>query len=274
MPEYTYTDDYEREWTQKFEGAYTPEEIELNKKLKEECCKDDIDFELVEELLKQGADPLGGTAICGWDLLEHVYGEAISASIDTDCVNLPRLTEVFLKYGMDVDNPRVPYDDDESLHPLWFFSFRPNENTLLALKMLLDHGLSATAFGEFWGHSLLDFSIIECGDPENDEFWNEQCVWTLKMMLLGATYDRVLEDDAGLREYICCSLNKNDVHIFRDWDDFEYHFDTSHCSRYPQLDESIIHIFSKKSGDEVWTIDDTSDYRKKQRSMDKDQRPC
>ena len=51
MPEYTYIDDYEREWTQKYEGAYTPEEIELNKKLKEECYKDSVDFAVVEELL-------------------------------------------------------------------------------------------------------------------------------------------------------------------------------------------------------------------------------
>lgn len=27
MPEYTYINDYEKEWTQKYEGTYTPEEI-------------------------------------------------------------------------------------------------------------------------------------------------------------------------------------------------------------------------------------------------------
>ena len=59
MSDYNYTDDYEREYTKKYEGIYTSEEIELNKKLKEECTKEHVNFEVVEDLLKQGADPLG-----------------------------------------------------------------------------------------------------------------------------------------------------------------------------------------------------------------------
>ena len=35
-------------------GTYTEEEIELNKKLYDECCKEVIDFVAVEELLKAG----------------------------------------------------------------------------------------------------------------------------------------------------------------------------------------------------------------------------
>lgn len=138
MPEYTYINDSEREWTQKYEGTYTLEEIELNKKLKAECSKDDIDFARVEDLLKQGADPLGGTEICGWDLLEHIYGEIVADSRYSDGVNLPRLTELFLKYGMNIDAPRVPYDGDNSLNPLWDFTFSVNENSIAALKLLLD----------------------------------------------------------------------------------------------------------------------------------------
>ena len=48
MSEYKYINDDEREWSQKYEGAYTPKEIELNKKLKEECSKDNIDYTIVE----------------------------------------------------------------------------------------------------------------------------------------------------------------------------------------------------------------------------------
>ena len=33
MSEYQYANDYEREETQKYEGTYTPEEIQLNNKL-------------------------------------------------------------------------------------------------------------------------------------------------------------------------------------------------------------------------------------------------
>lgn len=253
MSEYNYINDYERECTQKYEGTYTPEEIELNKKLKEECSKEIIDYAVVEELLKQGADPLGGTAVFGWELLDHIYGE-LTGFQDPNSVNLPRLTELFLKYGMDVDAPRVPYDDDNSLNPLWFFSFVPNENSIVALKMLLDHGLSSDSFSEFWDHSMTDFFHVDCGDPENDEFWNKLCVWTFKMLLLGASYDRIFNADERIGEFICCAYNTNDIHMFRNWDDFEYHFDTSNCERYPQLYGSLIHIYSKKTGKQVWKI--------------------
>ncbi|WP_418545935.1 hypothetical protein [Ruminococcus bromii] len=254
MPDYNYTNDYEREYTKKYEGIYTSEEIELNKKLKEECTKEHVNFEVVEDLLKQGADPLGGTGICGWDALEHIYGEIVSESQETNSVNLPKITELFLKYGMDIDNPKVPYDDNNSINPLWDFSFVPNENSISALKMLLDYGLSADSFAQFWDHSMLDFLNIECGDPENDEFWNHECIWTFKMLLLGASYNHIINDDDEIGDFLCCFCNTNDIHIFRNWNNFEYHFDTSHCDRYPELYGSIIHIYSKKTGEEVWKI--------------------
>lgn len=256
MPEYNYRNEYERESTQKYEGAYSPEEIELNKALFAECIKRTVDFEKVEELLKKGADPLGGTAICGWDLLDHIYGEIIyeESAQDFDCVNLPGITEMFLKYGMDIDVPRIPYDDKDSQNPLWGLTFATNENGLSALKMLLDHGLSADSFAEFWDHSMIDFFHLECGDPQNDEFWNKECVWTFRMLLLGASYEHIIENDEYLAEFICCDYNKNDVHIFRDWNDFEYQFDTSHCKNDPELYGSIIHIYSRLTGNEVWRI--------------------
>ena len=79
MSEYNYSNELERERTQKYEGTYTSEEIELNKKLLEECDKKIIDYTVVEELLKQGADPLGGTGIYGWDLVGHVIVDIWSA---------------------------------------------------------------------------------------------------------------------------------------------------------------------------------------------------
>ena len=254
MVGYDYIDEYERECTEKYAGTYTSEEIELNKKLLEECSKENIDFAVVEELLKQGADPLGGTGIAGWDLLDHIYGELVETARDNNSVNLPRITELFLKYGMDIDKPKVPYDVDNSLNPLWYFTFIANENTIVALNMLLEHGLSSESFAEFWDHSIFDFINIECGDPEHDELWNKECVWTLKMLLLGATYDHIFNDDDGIGEFVCCDCNTSDIHIFRNWNDFEYHFDTSLCERHPELYGSIIHIYSKKTGEEVWTI--------------------
>ena len=106
---------------------------------------------------------------------------------DNDSIDLPRITELFLKYGMEVEKPRIAYDGSNSINPLWDFAFVTNENAILALKMLLDHGLSADGFAEFWDHSMTDFFHISCGDPQNDEFWNCACTWTFKMLLLGAS---------------------------------------------------------------------------------------
>ena len=204
--------------------------------------------------MRKGADPLGGLNVGGWDLLHHIYTELICDSYEIESIDLPKLTELFLKYGMDVDHPRVPYDYDNSLNPLWAFTFVPGEKALRALKMLLDRGLSVDGFSDFWYHSRFDFFMIECGDPENDAFWNEECTWSLKMILFGASYDYIYQNDEDLREFMCSSFNTGDVHMFRNWDDFEYHYDTSHCDRYPQLLGSIVHIYSKQTGEEVWTI--------------------
>ena len=255
MGEYKYINEYEREETEKYEGVYTSEEIALNKQLYDECGKmENIDFELVEELLKKGADPLGATEAYGWDVLEHIYGEIVMGSQDNDSVDLPRITELFLKHGMDIDNPRIPYDGSNSLNPMWEFAFVTNENAIHALKMLLDRGLSVDSFGEFWGHAIGDLIQIECGDPVGDKFWNYTCVWTLKMLMLAASYDYIFEADEDLRKFICCDYNSYDVHNFRDWDRYEYSFDTSHCDKYKELYKSIVSITDKRSGEVVWKI--------------------
>lgn len=254
MCEYKYTNEYEREETQKYEGTYTPGEIQLNRKLFEECAKEHIDFIAVEELLKQGADPLGGTELFGWSLLDHVYGDIVGGSQDYNSVELPQLTELFLKYGMNIDKPKIPYDGSNSLHPLWEYAFVMNENAIIALKLLLDHGLSAESFAEFWDHAMIDFFHVGCGDPQNDKIWNYECVWAFKMLLLGASYDHILENDEGLREFICCDLNTYDIHNFRNWDNYEYCFDTAYCERSPELYGSIIHIYEKATGEEIWKI--------------------
>lgn len=251
---YNYESDYERECTQKYEGTYTAKEIELNNKLKEECIKENVDFEIVEELLKQGADTLGGSAVCGWDILTHVYSEVIMETSRMNSINLPEITELFLKYGMNVDNPRIPYDDSDSFNPLWCFTFVPNENSIKALKMLLDNGLSADSFLEFWDHSMLDYFYLDMWTSDEYELYKEESIWLFKMFLLGASYERILDSSDLFRIDTCCFCNTNDVHMFRDWNDFEYEFDVSHCKRSYDLNGGIIHIYSKKTKEEVWTV--------------------
>ena len=178
--------DYERKCTCIYDGRYTSEEVALNKKLYEECSKEVLDCAAIESLLMQGADPLGATAVSGWGLLDHVYGEIVCDSQDSSSVNLPKITELFLKYGMNISSPRIPYDNVNSVNPLWDFSFVPNGNSIIALKMLLDNGLDADCTGLFLTHSIDDEIDVYCENP-NDPYYNDWFVWTFKMVMLIAS---------------------------------------------------------------------------------------
>lgn len=252
-----YKNDLERKMTEEYEGIYTPKEIELNKKLYLECSKEIVNFEKVEKLLQEGADPLGPTVEYGWDILDHVYGEIVMESQDFDSVNLPRITELFLKYGMDIDNPKIPYDGGNSINPMWHFGFAKNENSIYALKIILDKGISVESFRELWETSIGDLLYCDCGDPVNDAFWTYVCIWSLKTTMLAASYDYILENDEYLKRFIGVSYNDYDIHNFRNWNNYAYKFDTSHCNRYPGYPEfyqSIVTIYNIEANKEVWKI--------------------
>lgn len=244
--------EYEFQCIAPFEGIYSSEEAALNSSLYSECMRETPDFAVIEDLLRHGADPLGATETSGWGLLEHVYGEISAESQLSNSIHLPQITELFLKYGMDVDHPKIPYDDDNSINPMWQFAFAMNENSVYALKMLLDHGLSADAAGEMWGHAFFDVINLSCGDPCHDEFWNYECTWLVKMTMLCASYEHVLNEDEDLRKLIDCDSNNYDLQKFREWNDFDYEFDTSECEKKPELYRSIVKIFEKTTGREIW----------------------
>ena len=245
--------EYEIECTGKFVGTYTEAQVELNNRLYVECLKPELDCAAIEDLLNQGADPLGATAAFGWGLLEHVYTELACPVYGPLCVNFPKVTELFLKHGMDVAKPKVPYDGDNSFHPLYSFSHNPGENTILALKMLLDNGLDADSAGEFWGHSMFDMINTNRHDP-NDPEWNEWYTWTFKMVMLIVSYDHVLDRDDSLRAFVGCDRNDYDPHKFRQWGRFHYEFDTSTCKAFPELYKSVVRIFEVETGQEIWRI--------------------
>ena len=252
-----YKCDFWRQATREYEGVYSSQEIELNKKLYEECFKNPVDFEVVEELLKQGADPLGPTEESGFGLLGHIYEEIVEEAQFERGELLLRFTELFLKYGMDVDHPRIPYDGGNSINPLWTLGLHHEETMLIALKLFLDRGISLESFEEFWSVSMGDLIDVSCGDPVSDEFWNGVCIVALKATMLAASYDYMLNEYEHLRNFIGYSYNNYDVHKFRNWNDFSYEFDTSRCDRhpgYPELYKSVVTIYEKESGKAVWKI--------------------
>ena len=235
-----------------YTDVYTKEELELNRRLFEECIKENPDKSAIRALLDAGADTLGGIGkeygMHAW----HVYGEVVSESQDTKSVNLPMITELFLEYGMDIDNPKIPYDFEDSLNPMWDFALVMNENSVYALKMLLDNGLSADSAGLMWSHAAQDTDF----SPENqdNDFWEYERTWFMKLTMLCASYDHILENDPALQEYICCGTNSFDIHNFRNWDDFYYEFNITDSKVTPDFYKTIVHICRKSDKSVVWTI--------------------
>lgn len=244
--------DYEREQTERFEGVYTSEEIEINKKLYEECLKKRIDFAVVDELLKKGADPLGPVENKGWGLLDHIYFELIEELQEERSEDLYALTELFLRHGMVLSNPRIEYDGSNSLHPMWLLGLMLNEKAMPLLELLLDSGMDADSFEECWGHITFDLINVGCGDPVSDKFWRNACVWAMKTIMLGASYDHIINNDEGLQKFIEVSKNNYDLHNFRRYNDFDYQFDTSLCRNHPEFYRSVVTVYDKKSKIAVW----------------------
>lgn len=88
----------------------------------------------------------------------------------------------------------------------------------------------------------------------NDEFWNYECVWSMKMIMLCASYDHILNQDEDLQEFIGCAYNNYDIKKFREWNNYRYEFDTSKCDRSPKLYKSVVRIFEIASNKEIWRI--------------------
>lgn len=223
--------------------AYSPEEIELNSKLYKECIKTDPDFDYIERLLTKGADPLGPySADSHWDLLGHGLSDLIWESCDTR-KNLPELTRLFLHCGMDIDHPRIPYDNENSLSPLWHLGYCENEEVVEIMSILLDSSISIASIDVFLHH------FCEFYEDENpNEVVPVEYIVFLKTLMLIASYDYVYQTVHDYKDFIRAEENDYDVHKFRRFDGFKYIIDN------PKLFGSTVRIVELKSGRTVWKI--------------------
>ena len=223
---------------------------ELNSKLLTACMADDLDYEHIESLLKRGAEPLG--KVIQYGCPNNLYDEVVNHFFINDDTpeDFYRITELFLRYGMDISKPSIPYDGNDVLNPLWTFAFPSNECVLRTLKLLLDHGLGANDAGECWGHAIFDLVNVDgaLSDPYDYEMYSD---YIRKLMLI-ASYPHVLNADEDLRKEIWYDYNQYDLMRFRNWGDFSFVVDTSHCERRPEVYKSIVTIIEKSSGKAVW----------------------
>ena len=207
-------------------------QIELNSQLLAACTADTVDYAHIEALLQRGAEPLGRVTVNGeennlyLEVVDHYINIVEGVWINTedgpedeadyeaegDPEDFCRITELFLRYGMDISKPAIPYDDDDIVNPLWYFTFMSGEVVLKTLKLLLDHGLRAEDASECWVHEIMDFGIS--GDL-CDPFSFEQFYSYIRKLMLMASYPHVVNADPELRQEIWYDYNHYDLTRFR-----------------------------------------------------------
>ena len=130
-----------------------------------------------------------------------------------------------------------------------------NETILRTLKRLLDHGLDADSAAECWSHALMDCVFLMCGFGDlSKKSVRKELIWTLKMVMLIASYEHILSADDELRRWIGFKHNDYDLLRFREWNDFSYEFDDSRiiASNDRPPNELIVTIFEKTTGRQIW----------------------
>ena len=217
---------------------------ELNQMLLDECVYEKPNYQKIEELLKSGAHPLGRVVYCNTlvycDIVDRCEGK-----------ELPKITELFLKYGMDVSKPDIAYKECDETNPLWMFAFYSDEYTLQTLRLLLDHGLDADSAEECWGHILFDY--YNCWGYLEDAFCYEMLYDAIRKIMLIASYPHVLQNDKALQKVIWLEYNNYDLKAFRNWNDFSFDIDSSYWGKEkPQVYKSFVTIIEKASGKKVW----------------------
>ncbi len=158
-----------------------------------------------------------------------------------------QITELFLRYGMDISKPAVPYDDDDVLSPIKNYIGVKNDCMLRTMRLLLDHGLTAEDAAIGWGGQIEDF--VNVSGSFSDKVVQTEFPYYVRMLMLIASYPHVLENDESLQEEIWFKYNQGrvDLRRFREWDWYEITVEGSAEVRY-----SVIALVDKGTNEKVW----------------------
>lgn len=229
------------------------QKLDLNMQLLEICRAETINYEKVEDLLRQGAEPLGYIVESdGWpDNLYSVVQEHLYRGCDTG-EDFYSITELFLRYGMDIGKPAVPYDREWVLNPISSYLGVKNDCMLRTMRLLLDHGLRAEDAAEGWGTQIEDLLNMfwNFSDPQLQLEYPDY----VRLLMLTAAYPHILEKDEWLRKDIWYEHNRGRCELkrFREWAWYDIEVDTTRCETVPQLACSLTKIRDKKTQKVVW----------------------
>lgn len=241
---------------------YPKDRIQRNALLYEACLQKTFNPDVIQALLSQGADPLGAIHENSNYYDDHLYGEVICELSMQDGRNLPEITKLFLDAGMDIEKPIIPYDNINSLNPLWDLAFCANENGIRTLKLLLDAGISKESALTFFDHLTIDTASVYDGDLTYPACLND-FIWGLKMLMLVASHKDWVENDDYLQFWIGYQYNQYDIKKFQNWDAFDYVIDYSKAQGFweeqqntyaPVPRHSIVKIYEKATKQLVWSF--------------------
>jgi len=222
---------------------------QLNAALLNACTNSNINLGEIEKLLEKGARPMGCVESYGNEnlytvVLEHFIEIAFD---DEDDSAFFEITKLFLRYGMDLSKPEVLYDPIcGASNPLWTFAFYSTETAMKSLEALLDNGLDADLASYCWEHELGDLYLAEF---TLDEIERKLAAESFRKVMLIASYPHIISEDEELQKNICYMENNYDITKFRNWEMFDYLFETG---KNNQLNNSVVKIVEKSSNEVVW----------------------
>ena len=138
---------------------------------------------------------------------------------------------------------------------MWDLQFVSDKNGLKTLKILLDNGLDVQSAEILIDHIFTDMDMCD-GSEVDDKRFLRHTIWSIKMIMLTASYPHIIDNN----EYIqrCIELSKNDktkLCDFRVWNKHEYNIDISTCTNVPYgLQDATLTIKDKKTSEDVWSF--------------------
>lgn len=222
---------------------------ELNKRLLELLCQDVIDLNAIEDLLKQGADPLGSGNKDDND--EHIFGQFLwelgCDEYPSLCEKIIDITELFIDYGMDIASYGFPEYDGNNINPLWNLAYFKKPEAIRVLKILVDNGLDIHSIEEFVDHTFIDFLVDLVDESMNDELTVQ-----VKMLMLLASYNHIREGSEYFKRCLNFDKNEYDLDKFKNHDDFRYTFRWVFDKSVPKYEFWC--DISDHRGNKVWTF--------------------
>lgn len=221
-------------------------QIELNKKLYDECLKETINPKVIEDLLVKGANPLGTISVK--DKYKYVYNEIMFENN-----NLYTLTQLFIKHGMKINYKDYEEDSDNNINPLWCLALVTDFNGISTLKLLLENGLEYESAEVLVDHIYTDFIFLDEAHDFDEKYEKEAFQAfeiAMKMILLCSSYSNVLKKSEYIKEIICLDFNnKENLSKLKEYNSYymkeEYN--------------KILYFYEKTTNKLIWKLDYKND---------------